>query len=288
MNPDYPVYIISKGRWESRLTAKCLHNMGVSFSIVVEKEERENYEKVIKDDQVLVLDDRYKQEYDACCKIKKNQSKGSGPARNFVWDHAASKGAKRHWIMDDNIRDFLRLNRNRKIPLADGTAFKVMEDFADRYKNIALAGPHYSMFAARKDKILPAFLNTRLFSCILIKNDIPFRWRARYNEDLDLSLRVLKAGWCTIQFNMFLQAKISTQKMKGGNTDELYARGTKEKSEMIARLHPDVCYVKRKFSRIHHEVDFSRFKRNKLILKDNIEIPEGENEYGMILRRVLK
>lgn len=283
MNPEYPVYIISKGRWESRLTAKALHKIGVPFSIVVEEQERQRYEEVIEGGTVLVLDERYKEEYDACCELEPGQSKGSGPARNFVWDHAASSGAERHWIMDDNIRDFRRLDRNRKIPVGDGTIFKVMEDFVDRYENVALAGPHYECFAPRIYKKLPAILNTRLYSCILIKNDIPFRWRARYNEDVDLSLRVLKAGWCTVQFLAYLQKKVGTQSMKGGNTDELYKDGTREKSEMIARLHPDVAWVRHKFSRIHHEVDYSRFKKNRLILKKGIEIQEGVNEYGMRL-----
>ena len=30
MNPEYPVYIISKGRWESRLTSKALEKLDIS------------------------------------------------------------------------------------------------------------------------------------------------------------------------------------------------------------------------------------------------------------------
>jgi len=44
----------------------------------------------------------------------------------------------------------------------------------------------------------------------LIRNDVPYRWRGRYNEDTDLSLRMLKDRWCTIQFNAFLQGKAAT------------------------------------------------------------------------------
>ena len=39
MNPRYPVYIVSKGRYETRLTAKHLLRMGVPFSIVIEPQE---------------------------------------------------------------------------------------------------------------------------------------------------------------------------------------------------------------------------------------------------------
>ena len=61
------------------------------------------------------------------------------------------------------------------------------------------------MFVVRKCGVLPAFkASTRIYSCIPIDNALPFRWRGRYNEDTDLSLRVFKAGLCMIQFNAFL------------------------------------------------------------------------------------
>ena len=46
MNPKYPIYIVSKGRWESRLTSKALERMNVPYRIIVEQDEfdREIYE----------------------------------------------------------------------------------------------------------------------------------------------------------------------------------------------------------------------------------------------------
>ncbi len=55
MNPSYPVYIISKGRWESRLTARALESIGVPYSIVVEPQERDAYAAVIDPAKVLTL-----------------------------------------------------------------------------------------------------------------------------------------------------------------------------------------------------------------------------------------
>ena len=124
--------------------------------------------------------------------------------------------------------------------------------------------------------------NTRIYSCLLIRNDIPHRWRGRYNEDTDLSLRVLKDGWCTIQFNAFSQDKMATQTIKGGNTDEFYAyEGTVNKSKMLAEMHPDVAKVMWKYGRWHHYGDYSGFKSNKLIRKKDLVIPSGNNEYGL-------
>ena len=43
MNPKFPVYVVSKGRWDSRLTVKALEMMRVPFHLIVEKDEYENY-----------------------------------------------------------------------------------------------------------------------------------------------------------------------------------------------------------------------------------------------------
>jgi hypothetical protein len=119
----------------------------------------------------------------------------------------------------------------------------------------------------------------------LIKNDIPYRWRGRYNEDTDLSLRVLKDGWCTVLFNAFLAGKVTTMRMTGGNTDELYQDdGRKKMAEELVEQHPDVAKVVWKFNRWHHQVDYSSFKKNELIRKDNQTIPSGINNYGMVLK----
>jgi hypothetical protein len=191
--------------------------------------------------------------------------------------------------MDDNIASFNRLNRNLMVKVTSGTIFRAAEDFVDRYENIGIAGLNYDFFAKAKEP-LPAFvINTRIYSCMLIDNSLQMRWRGRYNEDTDLSLRVLKSGLCTVQFNAFLQEKATTQTMAGGNTTELYSKvGTLPKSQMLARLHPDVATVVWRFNRWHHHVDYSSFKHNRLILRKNLIISEGVNNYGMVLKNILE
>ena len=105
-----------------------------------------------------------------------------------------------------------------------------------------------------------------------------------YNEDTDLSLRVLKDGYCTVLFNAFLAGKVTTMRMKGGNTDELYADdGRKKMAEALVELHPDVAKLTKKFGRWHHQVNYRPFKKNKLIRKEGLTISEGVNDYGMII-----
>jgi hypothetical protein len=272
MNPKYPVYIISKGRWERRQTAKALEVMKVPYHIVIEPQEYENYAAVIDKSKILVLP-------------FSNLGQGSIPARNWVWEHAISIGAERHWILDDNMDSFYRVNRNMKLIVKTGVMFKAAEDFVDRYANIAIAGFQYNSFVF-KDAIVPPYrLNTRIYSCILIKNDIPYRWRGRYNEDTDLSIRALKDGWVTMLFNAFVVNKETTMRAKGGNTDELYKDdGRKKMAESLAEQHPDVAEVTFKFGRWHHQVNYKPFKNNKLIKKDNIIISKGVNNYGMVIK----
>lgn len=287
-SPRYPIYIVSKGRWESRLTVRALNRMGVNYRVIIEAQEFDKYGAHIAHDRLLVLPQKYLDSYDTCDDPTLPYGKGSGAARNFAWDHAVSQGAERHWLLDDNIEAFNRLNRNMKPECFTGAIFRAAEDFVDRYENIALAGFNYYSFAKTTDAV-PAFnLNTRIYSCILIKNAIPYRWRARYNEDTDLSLRVLKDGWVTCLFNAFLAGKVTTLRMKGGNTDTIYTDGTQRKSQMIADLHPDVAKVVWRFNRWHHHVDYRPFKGNKLIRKADCVVPDRVNNYGMELRPVPK
>jgi hypothetical protein len=242
MNPEYPVYVISKGRWKSRLTVKALLARNIPHRVVIEPQEYDQYAAVIDPTTILVLP-------------FSNLGQGSIPARNWVWEHSVGEGHDRHWILDDNIRYFFRLHKNILYYTDSGATFRAAEAFVDRYENIALAGMQYKMFAPRKDRHPVFTLNTRIYSCILIKNDIPFRWRGRYNEDTDLSLRVLKDGWCTVLFYAFLADKIGTMRMKGGNTDELYqGDGRLLMAQSLRDQHPDVVTITRKWGRWQHQV----------------------------------
>ena len=69
MNPRFPVYIISKGRWQRRQTSRTLEFMGVPYYIVVEPQEYDNYASNIDSNKILVLP-------------FSNLGQGSIPARN--------------------------------------------------------------------------------------------------------------------------------------------------------------------------------------------------------------
>lgn len=285
MIPKHPVYIVSKGRWEYhlRLTARALDELKIPYHLVVEENQFDQYAEWAGSDRCLVLPERYKTEYELCGLFDDGKT-GPGPARNFAWDHSLEHGHRWHWVMDDNIGSFRRMNNNLQIKVGGGAIFRAMEDWCARYSNVAIGGPQYDFFLPSKYYFPPYVLNTRVYSCLLIRNDIPYRWRGRYNEDTDLCLRVLKDGLVTVQFNAFIQEKKETQGMRGGNTDEFYAvEGTKAKSEMLAALHPDCAKVIWKYKRWHHHVNYKIFLQRP-ILRNGFEPQDGIDDYGMVIK----
>ena len=85
-NPQFPLYIPTKGRADSRLTAKVLEEMNVPFRLVIEDQEYKTYADVIDKSKLLVLDKKYQDDYDTCDDLGSTKSKGPGAARNFIWD----------------------------------------------------------------------------------------------------------------------------------------------------------------------------------------------------------
>ena len=102
----YPIYIISKGRWDRPLTAKIFLKAKIPFRIAVEPQEFDKYCSTIPKEFILSLP-------------FSNLGLGSYPARNYCWEHSLAEGAKKHFLFDDNIRQFYRLNNGKRTPGED-------------------------------------------------------------------------------------------------------------------------------------------------------------------------
>jgi len=267
---DIPIFIPSKGRWDNGLSWHALNAMGVQrYRVIVEPQEYDLYKKVLPEEKLIMLDMDFKKQYDTCDNIpyQENPRVGSGAARNYGWHIAKKEGAPWHWIIDDNIKRFFVYNDNKKLNAKFDT-LACVERFVNNYSNVTMAGMQYAMFVPRKHKMKPLIINTRIFSCNLIKTDSPFKWRGRYNEDVILSMDMLEKGYCTLLFQTYLCEKMSTQVMKGGNTDEIYKNGTEAKSRLLKNVYPDKVDLVVRYGRPHHKVDFQKhYSKNKLIRK---------------------
>jgi hypothetical protein len=274
--PRYPVYVPSKGRADACLTARFLEQDGVPFRLVVEPQEADAYAARHGADRLLVLPFG-------------NLGMGATPARNWIKAHATAEGHARHWQLDDNMAWISRRHRNKRIRCDAGPALRAVEDFADRYENVAVAGLNYEMFAVDGQKLPPFHLNVHVYSCTLVLNAIPYGWRDRYNDDTDLCLQVLAGGWCTVLVNAFLVWKIRTMAMKGGMTTELYAGdGRLKMARALERRWPGVVTTDRRFRRPQHVIrDQWRGFDTPLKLKPGIDLAAlPGNDYGLALTEV--
>ena len=303
MQSRYPIYIISKGRADSRLTVKSLDAMGAMYRVVIEESEYDDYAAVINPNKLLVLPEGFRENPKWARRCENTGLLGGSiPVRNWVWEHSIAEGHKRHWILDDNIWHFYRAHNNRKTKVLTPTPFRVCEDFTDRYTDVKMSGMNYAALAPAYSKRPPYYHNTRVYSCILLANDVyengELYWRGKYNEDTDLSLRLMKAGYHTYLFNAFVCGKCATLTMEGGNTKEVYGIdqvGTKYDrtgsdfdhrrafAESLHAQHPGEVRITQKFGRWHHHIDYRVFQNKKPTKKPGLNIPKGGNNYGMKL-----
>jgi len=248
----YPIYIISKGRYEKTLTADNFEQSGLDYLIAVEPQEYEQYCKKLGKHRVLKLP-------------FSNLGLGSYPARNFCWEHAKAAGHKYHWLFDDNIQYWSKwINGKRKKIDNITPALQFVESYINKNK-ITIGAFEEPNFVVRIPK-KPFKHNCHAYSAMLIKCDIPYRWRLKYNEDVDLCLQVLHNGGTTASCVYYMADKVSTAaKMKGGNQTELYQGNKAEKNllkaKMLEAVWPQYAKTVIRFNRHHHLVDWKVFKK---------------------------
>lgn len=275
MNPEYPVFVPSKGRFATCHTMRMFDRMNVPYRAVVEPHEADAYAAAIGADRLLVTPHR---------------DKGLVVTRNWIWDYARDLGVRRFWTFDDNITSVNRWNRNLIVRISDGTGLRVIEAFADRYSNLVVAGMNYMSFIFRKEPKPPVTLNTRVYSNMLIDtfaktpSGRPYRNEGFYNDDTDLCLRILKDGNCVALFNALLIDKSATMTVGGGMTPHYQGDGRYRMARELQQKHPDVTTITRKWGRWQHHVDYSPFRSNQLRpVRDLTDLPPVDN-FGMVLR----
>jgi len=279
IQPKYPIYIISKGRYKKRRTADYLNKCGVKYRMVVEPHEYQLYIDHGQDENtLLIMPDEFKAD---------QLAKGYGggiPVRNFVHIHSRDiLKTDRHWILDDNIQYYTKLVNSKRVRCYSPVNFRAVEDYTDRYENVGISGHNYSFFCITPF-MKPCYKNTKIYSSILINNHIHDEmWRGVYNEDVDLILRTLKKGIPTLCINQFNASKMRTMICKGGNTTSIYA--SKEahnlKAQSLFNQHPDIVKIIERYNRIHHYVNYNGFKDIPLLKKPNYHT-HPDTEYGLI------
>jgi hypothetical protein len=250
--PKYPVYIISKGRYKTNYTALMFEKYNIDYLIAVEPQEYDLYVEKLGTKRVLKLP-------------FSNLGLGSYPARNYCWEHAKSLGYKYHWLFDDNIKCMLKwINGKREYHQNAKDALLYVENHLT--KNFYdIIGFEYKYFSTKPPK-QPFKYNCHVYSAMLIKNDLPYRWRLKYNEDIDLCLQVLHNGGKTASCQYWLSDKVSTStKLEGGNQTELYKGNDPKKNllkaKMLEAVWPQYTKTVIRFGRHHHLINWKIFKK---------------------------
>lgn len=254
----YPIFIVSKGRADICLTAKMFDEDNVFYRVLVEPQEFDEYAKYIDKSKL------YKLPFS-------NLGLGSYPARKQARLIAKKENAEFYWCFDDNIRGACKLIKGSKVPCTSSLAISRAETLNDSYKNVAITAFNYRYLIGPEAK-KAFYINVHAYSCMLIKVNMPFDWRLKYNEDVDLCLQVLDNKQCTILINVYLMNKTSTSaKMRGGNQTELYKNNDTKmkiiKTDSLRKIWPQYVSLTYKYGRPHHFVDWKKHFTHSLIRK---------------------
>ena len=238
----YSIYIPSKGRAKSCITANMLQKDNIDFKIVVEPQDYKDYCNEYSKDKILKLP-------------FSELGLGVYPARNWIKEYSISKKETFHWQLDDDLRFLAFYTKGKHKIKPPSEILKAVENFSDRYKNIGITGVSSRGFAFSKNK--PFGLNQQVYCCILYRNELPYKWRCKA-DDTDMSLQVLKGGWCTVNMNAFVfDSKVTGERTKGGNSTDVYNNdGRLLRARHLKNLHPDLpIRITKKFGRTHQDLN---------------------------------
>lgn len=251
----YPIYIPSKGRHDRCSTALLLKNTGIKHFIVVEPQDYDLYSLTFDKENLLVLP-------------FSNLGQGLQSARNWIKDYSQSKGEEKHWQLDDDFRSFSIYDGRKDNRKNIDQVLGMVEEFTDRYENVVLSGPSSKAFS--KLKKTPYSLNQMIYCCMLVDNRLQNRWRTKDAEDIDMSIQVLKQGFCTILFNIFNFDMAPTGRNEGGCKTDIYDdEGNKCIDTLLFDLHPELpIKTKSRWGRVRHDCSLVwRLFKQKPILK---------------------
>lgn len=250
MRAKYPIYIPSKNRAETSLTANIFKNEGIDFKIVIEPQDLNNYLNYWNKDYLLVMQEN---------------NMGMSYARRFCKAHSTNNKHLYHWQFDDNIKGFKERINNKNINISPLVAILKIEAFINRYKNIGQAGFRHILYAWTMKTEYS--LNQQCVSAVLTNNQNFLMWRDHVIEDTDYSLQLLTAGYCTINFNKLIMDKLPSTKLQGGYT-EIYANGGKYKlQKKLMEYWPNIFKINIKNGRSHIKPSriWSSFKQTPII-----------------------
>lgn len=251
MKNKYHVYIPSKGRASHCLTALCLKDTDLDFTIVVEPQEYKEYLEHFPASNLH--------------KLKKN-GQGLTYSRNSILKLSRRKGETAHWQMDDDIKRFMVRKDDKNVLVEPATSVRAVERYFDAHDGLGAIAHRYTSFAFSYTTDYTYSNNP--CSSQLLRNDMKAVWRKGTADDVDFALQVLTEGWATVIANRQLIDTVPHNKQKGGLTDtNPDLDGRRVRFEQLMKDWPDGFNIKideTGWAKLIHRRIWGRFKQRPI------------------------
>lgn len=237
----FPVFIPTRGRWDTIAVTKPLDAARINYTLVVEPQEEDAYRRRFPEAEMLVLAE---------------SARGPWFARQSILDYCRDNGLAWCWMLDDNIKGFLCGLK----PVSARAAMSYAESFVGQYANLAIVSLDYQQYAFRQTK--PYSVNRRA-ACSMLISTAPgadYRADAEIKEDLDFQLQRLAAGMSTVLVHRFAMDKPAMGRGGKGGCHEYYKEGRQNlATRFIVGVWPGVTNAIAKGTGTDVKVDWRRF-----------------------------
>lgn len=147
-------------------------------------------------------------------------NQGIAYARNACKADAKARGVSYHWQIDDDIRKIAFSLNAKETTLPFGQGLAIAEAFVDNFDNIGAIGLRHLAFSRTEKHDIG--MNKIVYSIQLLATEPDIWFRDKTIEDIDHTMQLLAAGWCTVVLNRLVYSTPSTGTEKGGNTEVIH------------------------------------------------------------------
>lgn len=236
-DPTYPICVLSYKRANKYgRTHLLLTKMKIKHYLFIEPSQRSDYEKW------------YDSEF---CELVvygsdlSDENMGGTPARNFILDWGNFHNFERVWMLDDNIKGYLRLYQGQKYQINSPVIFTHIEDYVERYDNVGAVSHNFNPFVREGDFRKCIVKNDKSYSSMLLPTNPDVRFRYKHQEDNLMSIEFIEKGYCNLCFNSVCYDKNTSGQDGGGNRESIYkVESGGDGSGYDERLDYFLCQVK--------------------------------------------
>lgn len=243
MEFQLPIMIPSKGRAGKTKTDKLLRSAGLSYSFVIEPQERNDYAATGSPFIELPLNDQ-----------------GITYSRQFILDHVRKYNYPYFWMIDDDIEYFGQVIDGKTVK-SDASVLKKAFNQLSFYGDASLYSLELCQFAwtaneAQKNKIAMQCVLFDMKNCKNLNYDL----RLKIREDYDLSFQAIFNGKGTLKSGKYFY-NIADMKSQEGGMSQWYNPVTElHESHKLCQKWPGIVEVINKDNRIDVKVNWKKLK----------------------------